>query len=70
MSERFGEAFDKLPMKRKGPGSEFMRRFETLKRDFGVSDEQDVHELPLNMTLDNPDPKYFDEDERMVIISR
>ncbi|KAL3430242.1 hypothetical protein BDV09DRAFT_202347 [Aspergillus tetrazonus] len=69
MSERFGEAFDKLPMKRKGPGSEFMRRFETLKRDFGVSDEQDVHELPLNMTLDNPDPKYFDGDERMVIIS-
>ncbi|KAL4733033.1 hypothetical protein BDV11DRAFT_200880 [Aspergillus similis] len=69
MSERFGEAFDKLPMKRKGPGSEFMRRFETLKRDFGVSDEQTVHELPLNMTLDEPDPRYFDEDERMVLIS-
>ncbi|KAL4948273.1 hypothetical protein BDW69DRAFT_199012 [Aspergillus filifer] len=69
MSERFGEAFDKLPMKRKGPGSEFMRRFETLKRDFGVSDEQTIHELPLNMDVDDPDPKYFDVDERMVIIS-
>ncbi|KAL5045389.1 hypothetical protein BDW71DRAFT_215236 [Aspergillus fruticulosus] len=69
MSERFGEAFDKLPMKRKGPGSEFMRRFETLKRDFGVSDERTIYELPLNMTVDNPDPKFFDEDERMVLLS-
>ncbi|KAL4942784.1 hypothetical protein BDV06DRAFT_211602 [Aspergillus oleicola] len=69
MSERFGEAFDKLPMKRKGPGSEFMRRFETLKRDFGVSDEQTIHVLPLNMTIDDPDPKYFDEEERIVMVS-
>ncbi|RDW64368.1 Hsp70 family protein [Aspergillus mulundensis] len=68
MSERFGEAFDKLPMKRKGPGSEFMKKFETLKRDFGVSDEQASWELPLNMTVDAPDPKYFDEEERLVII--
>ncbi|KAL4863291.1 hypothetical protein BDV12DRAFT_202257 [Aspergillus spectabilis] len=69
MSERFGEAFDKLPAKRKSPGSDFMKRFELLKRDFGASDEQASFELPLNMTVDDPDPKYFDEDERLVIVS-
>ncbi|KAL4901109.1 hypothetical protein BDW74DRAFT_88294 [Aspergillus multicolor] len=69
MSERFGEAFDKLPMKRKGPGGEFMKKFETLKRDFGVSDEETIFELPLNMTVDDPDPRYFDEEERLVIVN-
>jgi hypothetical protein len=70
MTDRFGEAFDKLPSKRKRPGSEFIRRFEGLKRDSGVSDEQATHELPLNMAIDNVDPWYFDEEERRVILSR
>ncbi|KAL2819288.1 hypothetical protein BDW59DRAFT_151587 [Aspergillus cavernicola] len=69
MSERFGEAFEKLPGKRKSPGSQFMNTFEGVKRDFGNSDEQTTFELPLNMPLDDPDPKYFDDDERLVIIS-
>jgi hypothetical protein len=70
MSERFGEAFDSLPMKRKGPGSGFMRRFEIIKRDFGYSDEETVFELPLTMKLTDADPQYFDEDERLVLLSR
>ncbi|KAL4785997.1 actin-like ATPase domain-containing protein [Aspergillus varians] len=69
MSERFGEAFNKLPSKRKSPGSQFMNKFEGIKRDFGNSDEQTTFELPLNMTLADPDPKYFDDDELLVIIS-
>ncbi|KAL2862593.1 Hsp70 family protein [Aspergillus lucknowensis] len=69
MSDRFGDDFDKLPIKRKSPGSEFMNKFEIIKRDFGNSDEKTIFELPLNMTVANPDPKYFDEEERLVLIS-
>ncbi|KAM0091075.1 hypothetical protein ACP6JD_005519 [Aspergillus fumigatus] len=69
MSDRFGDAFDRLPRKRKSPGSEFMRKFEIIKRDFGNSDEDTTFELPLNMTVDNPDPEFFDEEERLVLIS-
>lgn len=46
-----------------------MRRFEIIKKDFGHSDEDTTFELPLNMTVSNPDPRYFDEDERLVIIT-
>lgn len=70
MSKRFGAAFDNLPIKRKSPGSDFMKKFEIIKRDFGHSDEDTTFELPLNMTLQDPDPDYFDEEERLVIISR
>lgn len=70
MSKRFGAAFDNLPIKRKSPGSDFMKKFEIIKRDFGHSDEETTFELPLNMTLQDPDPDYFDEEERLVIISR
>ncbi|GIJ81658.1 hypothetical protein Asppvi_000157 [Aspergillus pseudoviridinutans] len=69
MSDRFGDAFDNLPTKRKGPGSEFMKKFEIIKRDFGNSDEETTFELPLNMTVANPDPEFFDEEERLVLIS-
>ncbi|KAF7169279.1 hypothetical protein CNMCM5623_002075 [Aspergillus felis] len=69
MSDRFGDAFDNLPTKRKSPGSEFMKKFEIIKRDFGNSDEETTFELPLNMTVANPDPEFFDEEERLVLIS-
>ncbi|GFF46529.1 heat shock 70 kDa protein 12A [Aspergillus udagawae] len=69
MSDRFGNAFDNLPTKRKSPGSEFMKRFEIIKRDFGNSDEETTFELPLNMNVANPDPEFFDEEERLVLIS-
>ncbi|GFF52593.1 heat shock 70 kDa protein 12A [Aspergillus udagawae] len=69
MSDRFGDAFDNLPTKRKSPGSEFMKRFEIIKRDFGNSDEETTFELPLNMTVANPEPEFFDEEERLVLIS-
>ncbi|KAF5861274.1 hypothetical protein ETB97_000466 [Aspergillus alliaceus] len=68
MSDRFGDAFNNLPMRRKSPGSEFMKQFETIKRDFGSSDESTTFELPLNMTVSDPDPKHFDNEERMRII--
>lgn len=69
MSDRFGDDFDSLPPKRKSPGSDFMMKFESIKRDFGYSTEEKTHELPLNMTVEDPNPEHFDDDERRVIIS-
>ncbi|GFG22579.1 heat shock 70 kDa protein 12A [Aspergillus udagawae] len=69
MSERFGDAFDDLPMKLKGPGSRFMKAFESIKRDFGYSDEENVFELPLNMKLTDANPEHFNDDERLVLLS-
>ncbi|RHZ47431.1 Hsp70 family protein [Aspergillus thermomutatus] len=69
MSQRFGEAFDNLPMRMKGPGSQFMKAFESIKRDFGYSDEENVFELPLNMKLTDARPQYFNDDERLVLLS-
>ena len=66
MSKRFGRAFDTLPLRRKGPGSEFMKAFERVKRFFGHSSENRVYELPLNMTAANIDPEFFDDEERLV----
>ncbi|KAL4806050.1 actin-like ATPase domain-containing protein [Aspergillus unguis] len=69
MSDRFGDDFTELPSKRRSPGSEFMKKFEIIKRDFGASDEETVFELPLNMTVENPDPQYWDEEERLALVS-
>ncbi|PGH03861.1 hypothetical protein GX51_03849 [Blastomyces parvus] len=69
MSDRFGDAFDNLPMKRKRPGSEFMNKFEVIKKDFGHSNEPTTFELPLNMNAPYAKPGHFDDEERMVLLS-
>ncbi|OAX80402.1 hypothetical protein ACJ72_05262 [Emergomyces africanus] len=69
MSDRFGDAFENLPMKRKGAGSELMNKFEVIKKDFGHSNEPTIFELPLNMNAPDASPKYFDDEERMVLLS-
>lgn len=37
MQRRFGQAFQEIEMKRKGPGSRFMNSWEGIKRSFGTS---------------------------------
>lgn len=37
MSNTFGDAFRQLPFAKRGPGSNFMKEFERIKRDFGSS---------------------------------
>lgn len=70
MSTRFGSAFDNLAMKVKAPGSDFMSAFETIKRNFGSSDNKTLYQLPLNMKIRKANPRYFDEDERLVFFSK
>ncbi|RAL15262.1 Hsp70 family protein [Aspergillus homomorphus CBS 101889] len=67
MSRRFGAAFDLLKPKSKGPGSYLMNKFEIIKRGFGLS-HQAMFELPLNMKLEKVDPRYYDEEERVVFL--
>ncbi|RAL13363.1 Hsp70 family protein [Aspergillus homomorphus CBS 101889] len=70
MLHRFGSAFQDLPASAKGPGSNFMNRFEIIKRDFGTSCDFDVFELPLNMIPPSGvSSKDFDADERLVKIT-
>ncbi|KAK2875390.1 hypothetical protein FQN49_001639 [Arthroderma sp. PD_2] len=57
MQERFGAAFRCLPLKTKGPGSNFMEAFEQIKQDFGYSEKgTGNYELPLDISLSDPDP--------------
>lgn len=69
MLKRFGDAFRDLPLKLKGPGSNFMSAFDRIKQDFGSSNVEESYELPLDMSLENPNSEYFDDDERLVRIS-
>jgi hypothetical protein len=68
MSKRFGKNFEDLPLSQKGPGSRFMTSFETQKKSFGLSDDREDREIgPIR--LDIPGSEYFDEDERLVILT-
>lgn len=70
MSCRFGQDFDKLPAKKKGPGSRFMKEFESLKRDFGGQrNAQMKFEVPLVMK-GVAYSEYYDEEECMVKLTR
>jgi hypothetical protein len=69
LSERFGTAFDEVPAALKGPGSEFMRNFEGVKRDFGFNNSQDDVELrSLKLDLFDQDEDSYDEQERVVTL--
>jgi hypothetical protein len=68
MSRRFGKSFDDLPFSQKGPGSRFMTEFETQKKSFGSSDDRENCQIgPIR--LDVPGSKYFDEDDRSVVLT-
>lgn len=47
-----------------------MNKFDIIKRDFVDPHDPEIFELPLNMTVSNPDPEHFDEEERQVLVSR
>lgn len=70
MSQRFGQAFEEVEMRRKGPGSRFMNAFESVKRSFGTPGDDRVQEIgPLIMKgVDSSD--WYDDDEGMVRLTR
>ncbi|KXX73243.1 Heat shock protein SSA3 [Madurella mycetomatis] len=74
MSKRFGKSFDDVPLKRKGPGSEFMASFERAKQSFGTagfgtSGDESFEIYPIDMQ-GSLNPDHYDEDEAAVILSK
>lgn len=74
MEAKFGIAFSKLPLKKIAAGSNFMKAFEAVKRDFqGDLKDGKIYELHLNMKkLDEGDPaiaEIYDFEEGMVKIT-
>lgn len=50
MMARFGPAWDNVELREKGPGSEFMNAWESVKRQFGDQGDDFVYEVgPLIM---------------------
>ncbi|KAK4554470.1 hypothetical protein LTR86_008324 [Recurvomyces mirabilis] len=70
MRQRFGQAFNEVDMKRKGPGSRFMNSWESVKRGFGSAGDSRVQEIgPLVMKGVNSS-QYYDEDDSLVRLTR
>lgn len=69
MKRNFGDAYTKLPMNKRGPGSHFMGSFESAKRNFGSEDDdRDFEIAPIQMEL--PWSPIYDDDEMTVKLSR
>jgi hypothetical protein len=69
MTSRFGSAFEDVPLRRKGPGSEFMVSFEKAKQSFGTSENETFEVYPIDMQ-GGFEQDYYDEDEAAVVLSR
>jgi len=70
MSTRFGHAWDCIEKKRKGPGSQFMDRWEIVKRQFGGSGDDRTHKLgPLKLE-GIPDSRWYDGEEAMILLTK
>jgi hypothetical protein len=70
MSRKFGSKFDSLKFEKKGPGSQFMKEFETAKRDFrGPNDTTEEFEIPL-VIRGAQDSQYYDTDMSYVVIPK
>ncbi|KAK3374126.1 hypothetical protein B0T24DRAFT_577000 [Lasiosphaeria ovina] len=74
MAVRFGKSFEKVPPKRRGPGSQFMASFERVKQSFGTSgrnafeaDRFDIHPIDMLGTFNT---KQYDEDEATVFLTK
>lgn len=72
MHQRFGEAFTSLPYHKTGPGSEFMKSLEEIKRNFSHENGDEIFELPLKMKLldETEHTAFYNFEEDTVKLSR
>jgi hypothetical protein len=69
MEKQFGSSYTSLAWEKRGPGSEFMRKFEGHKKDVGTSvDSSRTYEMPLVMH-GVAASQYYDPDESEVTIT-
>jgi hypothetical protein len=71
MSKKFESPFDNgVKFEKKGPGSKFMKGFESAKRDFGRSSDHD-QEFECSLLIPGArDSQYYDSDECLVKVSK
>jgi hypothetical protein len=77
MSASFGRPFDELGFEKMGPGSRFMKDFESHKRDFGYSPNRDQdynidldHIYEINLVIPGAATSTcYDSDESVVRLS-
>jgi hypothetical protein len=69
VSERFGHEFEKLPPKKRGLGSTFMDKWESAKKNFGITDANRTHLFYLE-DMDAPDSIYYDRKDQEIRITR
>lgn len=70
MRTKFGAAFDAVDFSRKGPGSTFMKEFESVKMDFGFSARvYQTYGIPLRMR-GVESSEIYDAEETMVKITK
>jgi len=62
MSKKFGHAFDNLSYEKTGPGSSFMKAFESHKRDFGSDSLYDHYEVALVIPGAQDSVNYIEEE--------
>ncbi|KIX10397.1 uncharacterized protein Z518_01479 [Rhinocladiella mackenziei CBS 650.93] len=70
MGKTFGDAYFSVDSKKRGPGSTFMRSFDTAKKDFGrKGDEKEQYYVePIIMNVDNEE--LYDKEDQTVKIPR
>lgn len=66
MKDHFGKSYTNLSWEKRGPGSTFMKAFESQKKDFGTSnDPSRVYEMMLVMK-DVEDSRHYNSEESEV----
>jgi hypothetical protein len=67
MAMKFGQRFADLDFQKKGPGSSFMKEFESLKKDFSTKYDEDM-EFRVPLVMDGVEnPQHYDSQMLEVI---
>lgn len=68
MAARYGSHYTDLPMKTRGPGSPFMKNFETIRNDFNGRNYRNssLQLIMKNLTDGDPLCVHYDPDECQV----
>jgi len=67
MRQRFGAAFQSVPLESRGMNSRFMNDFESAKRDFGSARHSMTYRLHLKMKA--PNSRWFEKEDDEVLFT-
>ena len=72
LARRYQTHYTSLPLNKRGPGSSFMKNFESIKNDFDGSNYASTPIQLIMRTLDEEDPNciQYDPDDGEVTLTR